>query len=128
LGRKVGGNNDYRAKLWISATGQATLYLAKIVAGAETTLTTQNLSGITYAAGDQLQIRLQVSGLLPTSLNAKVWKSVQTEPTAWTSSTTDTTAALQAAGSIGLLTYLSRTATNGPVTASFTALAARPVR
>ncbi|MET3811360.1 PKD domain-containing protein [Arthrobacter sp. UYEF3] len=126
IGRKV-GNSDYRAKVWIASTGQMTLYLTKIISGAETAMTTTVLPGVAYAAGDQLQIRLQVNGLLSSTINGKVWKTTAVEPLAWTASTTDTTAGLQTAGSVGLLTYLSRTATVGPVTASFTSLTAKVV-
>jgi hypothetical protein len=41
------------------------------------------------------------------------------EPAAWTASITDSTAAQQGAGAIGLGTYLSGSATNAPVVASF---------
>jgi hypothetical protein len=52
-------------------------------------------------------------------LNAKVWKVGSSEPATWLVSTQDSTAALQASGSIGLATYLSGTATNLPVVIRF---------
>ncbi len=128
LARKVGSNNDYRAKAWISSTGQVTFYLVRRVAGAETTLTSMVVPGLTFVGGDQLQIRIQATGVSPTNLKAKIWKASDTEPTAWTSSTTDSTAVLQANGSIGLNVYLSGSATVGPVTASFSALAANRIQ
>jgi hypothetical protein len=127
LARKVGTNNDYRAKAWISSTGQVTLYLVRRVGGTETTMTSTVIPGLTLAAGDQLQIRVQATGVSPTNLKAKIWKASDTEPQAWTSSTTDSTAVLQANGSIGLLVYMSASATVGPVTASFSSLAATRV-
>jgi hypothetical protein len=47
-----------------------------------------------------------------------VWVDGTAEPTAWTVSTTDNTAGVQTAGSAGLDTWLSSTATNAPVTLS----------
>jgi hypothetical protein len=69
--------------------------------------------------GDTLQIKLQVIGTNPTTLNAKIWKTGTTEPAAWTVTATDSTDVLQAPGSIGLMTYLSGSATNAPLTATF---------
>lgn len=128
IGRRVGTNNEYRAKAWVSSTGQVTLYLVRVLGGAETTLTTQVVSGVSFTAGDQLQIRLQADGVSPTVLRAKLWSAADTEPAAWTTSFTDTTAsALQAAGSVGLLVYVSRTSTVGTVTSGFSSLLARQV-
>ena len=45
--------------------------------------------GLTYAAGDQLQMRVQTFGTSPTTVRAKVWKAGTTEPAAWTLTTTD---------------------------------------
>jgi hypothetical protein len=126
IGRRVGTNNDYRAKVWISATGQVTLYLVRVLGGAETTLTSYVVPGVTFNAGDQLQIRLQVSGVSPTVLQAKVWRAADPEPAAWASTFTDATASvLQASGSMGLLVYVSRTSTVGTVTSGFSSFLAR---
>ncbi|WP_210509040.1 S-layer family protein [Naasia sp. SYSU D00057] len=101
IGRRV-GTADYRARAVIAATGSVQLQLQR----AGTTLVSQTVSGLTYAAGDQLRIRLQVTGTNPTTIRAKVWKVGTTEPTAWNLTTTDTTAALQTAGSFGLGSYV----------------------
>ncbi len=47
------------------------------------------VSGLTYAVGDRLEVRLQVTGTSPTTVRAKVWKSGGTEPTAWTRTSSD---------------------------------------
>jgi hypothetical protein len=85
----------------------------------ETVLQTQMVSGLTVAAGDKLNFKVQASGTSPTTLRAKVWKVGTAEPAAWGTSLTDNNAALQAAGSIGLEAYLSGSATNAPQVASF---------
>ncbi len=88
--------------------------------GAETTLQPAiNLPGLTYAAGDRLNVRFQAAGASPTALNLKVWKVGTAEPSAWQRTVTDSTAGLQSAGGVGLRTYLSSTSTNAPVTVSF---------
>ncbi|SEN55178.1 hypothetical protein [Cryobacterium luteum] len=51
-------------------------------------------------------------------MRAKVWKLGTTEPATWQRSTTDATAALQAAGGVGVSLYVSGSATNTPVIGS----------
>ncbi|NHB84225.1 hypothetical protein G7085_05190 [Tessaracoccus sp. HDW20] len=65
---------------------------------------------------------MQVTGTGTTALRLKVWSGA-TEPTDWTLTATDTTAALQSAGGIGLGTYLSGSSTNAPIVFSFDNLA-----
>ena len=119
VGRNRGTSGEYRAKVWISPTGAVNVQAVRAAGGTETTLASQTVPGLTYAAGEQLQLRFQVTGLSPTTLNAKVWKVGSSEPTGWLLTTQDSTAALQGAGSIGLATYLSGTATNAPVVIRF---------
>ena len=56
-----------------------------------------------------------MQGTSPTTLRAKVWPVGSTEPAGWQYTATDSTAGLQAAGALRLTTYLSSSATNGPV-------------
>ena len=82
--------------------------------GGETTLATLAVPGLTDVAGAQLKTRLQVTGTAPTTIRAKVWLSTATEPATWQVTATDSTAALQSAGSVGLFTFISGTSTNSP--------------
>lgn len=118
VGRKVGAD-EYRAKLRILASGSTALYLTRVSGGAETTLQGASVSGLTVAANDQLQLRLQVTGTSPTSIRAKAWRDGAEEPSAWLLTASDITASLQSAGSSGLMSYLWGTATNFPVAARF---------
>jgi PKD repeat protein len=119
IGRKTSGG-EYRARARLLSTGGIAVQLSKYVAGAETVIgTEQTVSGLTYAAGTQLKIRLQVTGTGTTSLQMRVWRADGAEPSTWQRTGTDTTAALQSAGSVGLATYLSGSSTNAPITASF---------
>lgn len=125
LGRKV-GTSDYRLKVRYQATGAVVVTLGRVVSGTETTLASTTLAGVVAKPGDVLQLRLQVTGTGTTALAGKVWVQGTAEPAAWLLSATDTTAALQTAGSVGVLAYLSSTST-AAVTASFDdLLAVRP--
>jgi hypothetical protein len=101
--------------------------LRRTISGAETTLTTVTLAGGTLAANNTLMIRFQATGANSTTLRAKVWRSGDAEPTAWTTTTTDSTAALQSAGAVGVYGYLSGSATNSPVTAKFDSFTVQPI-
>ncbi|MGY1815622.1 PKD domain-containing protein [Blastococcus sp. SYSU D00820] len=79
----------------------------------------------TYTPGTALNLRFQVSGTGTTKLDGRVWTGA-TEPTTWTVSRTDATAALQAAGGIGISAYLSSSATSA-VTWTVDDVSARPV-
>ena len=117
IARRV-GSAEYRGKAKVAADGSVTLQLTRLSGGSETTLT-QAAAGMTLAAGQQLQLRVEAIGTSPTTLRAKVWRVGTTEPTAWLVSTADSTTALQSAGSTGLVSYLSGSATNAPVRAIF---------
>ena len=111
------GTSDYRAKVRVTATA-TTVTLSRTVSGTETALVTQTVPGLVYAPGDVLNIRLQAEGNGTTTLRAKVWEEGTAEPGTWTATSTDTTAALQAPGGVGLQNYLSGSATNAPIVAS----------
>jgi hypothetical protein len=118
VGRRV-GTAEYAAKVKISAAGAVTLEDNKLVNGVASTLVSRVISGLTYTAADQLQVRLQVTGTNPTQIRAKVWKVGATEPATWQVSTTDADLALQAAGRVGLIAYVSGTSLNTPLIVRF---------
>ncbi|WP_146069834.1 PKD domain-containing protein [Cryobacterium sp. M15] len=114
IGRRV-GTDDYRVRMKNLSTGVVQLQLMR---GA-TSLKAQNISGLTYTTGSALQLRVQVIGSAPTTIRAKVWALGTPEPSAWQTTVTDSTAALQTSGAVGLAFYLGSTATVTPVTATF---------
>jgi hypothetical protein len=119
---RVVGNASYRATLVFKSNGSVTLSITKVVAGTTTTLVAaKTVAGLTYAAGDQVNLRVQTIGTSPTTIRARAWKGA-TEPTSWQASTTDSTAGLQSAGSVSLQSYLSGTSTNTPAVMTFDAL------
>ncbi len=118
-------NSDYRVKVKRPPTGAVTLYLTRVVAGVETTLHSQVVTGVVPAITDTLRIRLWASTTAGgTVLTAKVWNASAAEPATWQLTATDATAGLQAAGGVGVWAYLSGSATNAPVTASVDNLSA----
>ncbi len=121
IGRRV-GSVDYRTRAVIGSTGTVQLQ----VQNTGTTLQSATIPGLTYNTGDSLVFRMQVTGTSPTTLRAKVWKAGTTEPAAWQITRTDTTAALQAAGSIGVHSYFSSGGTISPLIVTIDDLTAKP--
>ncbi|GAA4356980.1 PKD domain-containing protein [Angustibacter luteus] len=115
--RHVPSGAEYRLRLrWL--TGNVLSMNLSRFDTAETVLgSTVSLPG-GVTAGEPLKLRWQVLGTAPTTLRAKLWRAADPEPAAWTVSATDSTAALQAAGYLGLYTYFSSSSTNAPVVLS----------
>jgi PKD repeat protein len=130
VGRRVGTNTEYRARMVMRADGRIVVQLTALrgtssPVGLATAVTLPTT--ITYNANTQLDVRMQVTGTNPTTIRLKVWPTSQTEPTGWQTTATDTFAALQNPGAVGLTGYLSGSVTNGPVTLRLDDLSARPV-
>lgn len=115
--RRVPGQGAYFAKTRIDSAGGVSVSLERLNAsGAELSVqSATTVTGLTYTAGELLNVRTQVTGTAPTTIRVKVWKAGSTEPTSWIRSTTDSAAGLQAPGSVGIRSYLSSAATNAPV-------------
>jgi PKD repeat protein len=118
--RRITGQGSYAAKAQVTSTGAVTLALSRTnSAGTETVIQAPiTISGLTYAIGDRLTVRVQAVGGSPTTIRAKVWKTGTTEPAAWQRSVTDNTTGLQTAGHVGFSSCVSSSATNGPITIS----------
>ncbi|WP_431220367.1 PKD domain-containing protein [Leifsonia xyli] len=114
IARQV-GSASYEGRAWLSANGSVQ---AQLLANGGT-LQAVTVSGLTYAAGQQLNLRVQAVGASPTTLRAKVWPATQAEPASWQASVTDSTSGLQSAGAVGMRVYLSAAATATPVTVRF---------
>jgi PKD repeat protein len=127
IGRHVAAVGDYRVKVRLATNGAVGLSLLRTsTTGVETALGGETIvSGLTYTAGTQLRVRLQVTGTGPTALRARLWKVGTVEPATWTVSTTDATAGYQVAGSVGVFGYLSKGST-APVVIRFDDVRAAP--
>jgi PKD repeat protein len=116
------GTSDYLTRAVVNSAGtvQAQVLTNGVVSQ------TATVSGLTFASTDSLQIRAQATGTSPTTLRVKIWRTGAAEPTAWNITRTDSTAGLQAAGSIGLYSYFSSGGTVSPLVTSFDELTAGP--
>ena len=124
-GRRVSNNNEYRALVRMQSTGTvAVSLLAYRNSSTSTVIAPEVRVPGTIAPGTPVSVRLQVTGTSPTSIKAKVWIAGTPEPAAWTVQATDSTASLQAAGGVGLVGYISGSATNAPQTISVTEFSA----
>lgn len=113
---RVAGGSDYRGRVIFGSTaGKVNVELQR----GGTTLVAANVAGLAYTPGQQLRVRVQVEGTGTTTLRIKVWAAGTPEPGSWYLTTTDTTAALQAAGPVGLSYYLGGSSTGLPRTFAF---------
>jgi hypothetical protein len=98
VARRQSATVAYRGRLRIAADGT-------VWAGAEagaTLLGEQQVAGLTASPGTVLRLRVRVTGVNPTTIEVKVWRADQAEPGAFTFTTTDSTAGLQQAGTVGI--------------------------
>ncbi|MGY1761785.1 PKD domain-containing protein [Geodermatophilus sp. SYSU D00779] len=125
-GRRVSAGNEYRVAVKVGSAGQVSLVLSRLSGGTEAWPGGEVVvPGLTYRAGTTLHVRVRVSGTGTTDVAASVWADGAAEPATPQLVRTDTTAALQAPGSVGLAAYTSGTAT-APVAVRVTALEVRP--
>lgn len=126
-GRRVSSGNEYDAKVVFYPDQSVTVRVTRVVAGVETALAGPvKVGGLVYAPGMVLEVRLQVSGVGPATVRARVWPASGSEPLGWQVPGSDSSAGLQVAGAVGWVTYLSSAATNAPVTVSVSNLTAKP--
>ncbi|MFD3443753.1 PKD domain-containing protein [Microbacteriaceae bacterium 4G12] len=108
---------EYLGRVKVLADGSTSVQVMRD----STSLQNVALPGVRFAAGERMQIRVQATGVSPTTVRAKVWPLGAAEPDAWQVSATDATAGLQQAGSIGLRSYLSGSA-GSPIAFTFDGL------
>lgn len=116
------GTTDYRAKVRLLVDGSATIAVTRVVNGAETVLKEVAVPG-GYTIGAPLHVQLSVTGTAPTTVAAKAWTGA-TEPATATVQASDSTAELQVAGGVGIVSYASAALSNGPVVVSIDNLVA----
>ncbi|GCE76110.1 right-handed parallel beta-helix repeat-containing protein [Cellulomonas biazotea] len=114
-GRAVDATSGYRLRNKILADGNVRSSLISVNGKTTTTLASVTQPGLGFTAGKQLQVRLQVTGTAPTTIQAKVWTVGTAEPADWQVSATDTTAPLQVAGGIAFGGYTASSLTNAPL-------------
>lgn len=105
------GSGFYKVRARFRPDGSVALQL---VGGSSTSTVT--IPGLSYVPGTTLQLRASATGASPTTIRARIWAAGATEPSTWPLQVTDSSAALQTSGALGLDGYLSSSATNAPVT------------
>ncbi|UOY00742.1 hypothetical protein [Blastococcus sp. PRF04-17] len=109
-GRRIADVGQYQAKVRWLADGTVAVSLVRLdTRWAETVLVREaTVPGVRGVTGQQVKVRVQVTGTSPTAVRAKVWQATAAEPAAWTAGATDNTARWQVTGGVGLHAYLSR--------------------
>ncbi|PQZ91102.1 hypothetical protein CQ018_14145 [Arthrobacter sp. MYb227] len=106
---------DYRATLRISPQGVSYLELNRWTSKGMKSLTNPVKLGFNVAANKQVNMKLEVAGKPAVSVRAKAWPVGTTEPTAWTTSATDSTSdALTGVGTVQVSAFRG---SNSPVSA-----------
>ena len=125
--RRAGVDTDYRARLRVFGDGSVRLGLVRRDGtGSDVTLAEQLVPGLTAAPGQPLAVRVRATGASPTTLQARVWRGGSAEPSAWQVTTTDATAAQQAAGGVGVAVYVTGSGSGDPTTVRVDDLVAAP--
>lgn len=120
VGPRKTAAGEYRAKLRFSATGVVNVGVARLVGTTETLVANRVLTGYTHTAGATLDVRVRtVSTGGSTTVQVKVWPQGQPEPADWYVTATDSEPGLQGTGQFAITTYVSGTATNGPIGLGF---------
>jgi PKD repeat protein len=126
-GRRVAANEEYRVRVRVSPTGDVALALSRLTAGTEAFPNGEvTVAGLTYTAGSTLNVRVRVSGTGTTQVTGTAWAAGSTEPATPQLSRTDTTAALQATGGVGLAVHRP-SSTTAATAVRFTSFSAKPV-
>jgi fibronectin type 3 domain-containing protein len=123
VARRQTTNEQYAVNLTLSGTPSLQLFRrdasqTQVNIGATTAVGTSAFTGGTW-----WKVRFAVTGSNPTTLAAKAWLSTAAEPSSWQVTATDSTPALQKAGTPGMGAYLSGSATNAPVAQRVTSFA-----
>ena len=126
--RRVAANQEYQGRVRFLTDGTVGVSVSKLAGSSDETLIGGEVlvKGLTYTAGTDLNVRVRAAGTGTTELSVTVWAAGTAEPATPTVTRTDTTASLQAAGGVGLLSYLSGSAT-APVDLRVSEFAATPV-
>ena len=120
IGRYQDSSNMYRSKIRLTPSNAVTLQGGKVVSGTETLLgTQQTVSGLSYSANSYINIRMKLTGTNPTTIELKAWADGDAEPGSYAFTSTDSEAALQTTGGVGLRLNMPSSTSNAPIVATF---------
>jgi hypothetical protein len=117
--RRQASGQEYRFRLRLGNNGIVYLHAAIAQGTTETFLGGEVNTGITYTAGSVIRLRVQATGANPTTLRMKAWRDGTSEPGGFAYSATDSTAALQGPGAVGVWARISSSATSAPTVFSY---------
>ena len=119
------GGNALRPKLIFNTNGTIAVHAGVTINNSESSLgTAVVVPGLTQSPNGFIWLRAQVIGTNPTTINVKAWADGQPEPNGWQFTASDSHAAVQVGGGVGVRAYVNSGATNMPLTFSFDDLAA----
>jgi hypothetical protein len=101
--------SEYRLGVRIGSSGSLTARIIRVQKNVYTTLGTANLTAVAAAPDGYFDVRAQVSGAAPTSLKMKIWRDSVPEPGPWSLARTDSTAAMEGPGVLGIRVQLPAT-------------------
>ncbi len=105
--RQQANGDNYQMLAWLRPDGTVWLVNQR---GA-TVLSTYAVPGLTWSSGQTLIMKAQVTGAGTTTIQVKIWRATETEPTNWQLTSTDTAAGLQGEGTVGVSARRSASAT-----------------
>lgn len=108
------GTSEYRIKVKVSPDGAVRFDAVRVINGVETTLQSA-AGGFQAKAGATMNVKVSLSGLDKTAMDAVIWPSGSPVPGNQIS-IADSTAGLQNSGTVALGGYVSSSATNAPLT------------
>jgi large repetitive protein len=113
--RRINASNEYRAVLRTAPGGGVYIGASTVLNGSEASIGTEvRVTALTATPGAFIRMRAQFSGANPTTIRMRAWADGTTEPTTWQYTATNTAAALQVAGAVGIRNYLGSATTNTP--------------
>ena len=114
------GNSSYRPKVILNSNGSVAVHAGVVNNGTESSLGTSVIvPGVIATVGGYMWLRAQVTGANPTTIKVRTWRDGDAEPSTWQFTATNSLAALQAAGGVGLAAYVGTGTSNVPVTFAF---------
>jgi hypothetical protein len=128
VARRINATNAYWAVVRFAPGGGVFVQASTQINNVETAVAPEvRVLGLTAAPGAFIRMRAQFSGANPTTIRIRAWADGTLEPTTWQYTATNSAAALQVAGGIGLRTYIGSATTNAPILATFDDLQATSI-
>lgn len=126
--RQVAALREYRVGIRVGSDGGIRLRVVKLQGTFSEVLISEVTLPLAVSGGAPVLLRVQVAGRAPTSLRARAWLPGTPEPSTWALAASDADPALQAAGGVGIVWYLSGSAATGPLDTFSDDLVIRDVR